>query len=64
LLGIELAEAGNNRVAEGTGCECGICLNQRDLNFWIEAPELTRAGGSGETSANDDDAGDSLRYRR
>ena len=60
LLSIELAEAGNYRVAEGAGCECGICLNQRHLDFRIESFELPGAGSSREASANDDDAGQPL----
>jgi len=64
LLSIELAEASNYRVAEWASCECGICLNQRHLDFRIESLELPGAGGSGEASANDDDASSPLRYRR
>jgi hypothetical protein len=63
LLSIELAQAGNYRVAEWASCECGICLNQRHLDLRIETLELPGAGGSGEASANDDDASSTLRYR-
>jgi len=64
LLSIELPEARNYRVAEWASRERGICLNQRHLDLRIQPLDLSGASGSREASANDDDAGAPLCYRR
>ena len=52
--GIHLLQTAQYRIAEGAGYKVGIPFHQCDLKRWIEAAQVPGAGGTAETTADDD----------
>jgi hypothetical protein len=57
------ARIGEDGVAEGTGREGGVGLDQRHVNSGIPPAQKARAGGAGKAATHDDDPGNGLGAR-
>ena len=56
FLRLEVAQPGDDEIAERTGGECRAGFDQRHADARVDAPDETGAGRSGKATADDDNA--------